>query len=252
MTRLGPFFSDPFWFFRSWLLWSAVWSNPPASPSWCLKNRASLLFAFSSKMQGAVWFEFGGIFLHWYLKVSDFVSVLWFSWFVVVWSTYILMEKIDFPVYLYRGVRIWVLFIKKNDLILAYSLKRKSLFELWKFSQLEWNHLCNCAAPVYLTLEFELSLTFSKGKQKWALLFAYVSLYMLVLTVHRSVFKLDELGKEIAEIAIPAALALAADPVASLIDTAFIGHIGLWQYYLFTYFCFMGLWLFTIETKHLG
>ncbi|XP_078164282.1 MATE efflux family protein [Carex rostrata] len=42
----------------------------------------------------------------------------------------------------------------------------------------------------------------------------------------RSVFKLDELGKEIAEIAIPAALALAADPVASLIDTAFIGHIG--------------------------
>lgn len=50
---------------------------------------------------------------------------------------------------------------------------------------------------------------------------------MLVLTVHRSVFKLDELGKEIAEIAIPAALALAADPVASLIDTAFIGHIGL-------------------------
>ncbi|KAG5252856.1 protein DETOXIFICATION [Salix suchowensis] len=42
----------------------------------------------------------------------------------------------------------------------------------------------------------------------------------------RSVFKKDELGLEIAQIAIPAALALAADPIASLIDTAFIGHIG--------------------------
>lgn len=42
----------------------------------------------------------------------------------------------------------------------------------------------------------------------------------------RSVFKWDVLGKEILEIAVPAALAVAADPVASLIDTAFIGHIG--------------------------
>lgn len=40
------------------------------------------------------------------------------------------------------------------------------------------------------------------------------------------VFKKDELGVEIAQIAIPAALALTADPIASLIDTAFIGHIG--------------------------
>ncbi|XP_042385127.1 protein DETOXIFICATION 42-like [Zingiber officinale] len=40
------------------------------------------------------------------------------------------------------------------------------------------------------------------------------------------VFKLDELGVEIMSIALPAALALMADPVASLIDTAFIGHIG--------------------------
>lgn len=38
---------------------------------------------------------------------------------------------------------------------------------------------------------------------------------------------MDELGSEILRIAFPAALALAADPVASLIDTAFIGHIGL-------------------------
>ncbi|KAL4027419.1 hypothetical protein IC575_010584 [Cucumis melo] len=42
----------------------------------------------------------------------------------------------------------------------------------------------------------------------------------------RHVFKLDELGREIARIALPAALALAADPVASLVDTAFIGQIG--------------------------
>ncbi|XP_011080338.1 protein DETOXIFICATION 42 [Sesamum indicum] len=42
----------------------------------------------------------------------------------------------------------------------------------------------------------------------------------------RSVFKLDELGLEIARIALPAALALTADPVASLVDTAFIGQIG--------------------------
>ncbi|KAG9449440.1 hypothetical protein H6P81_009405 [Aristolochia fimbriata] len=42
----------------------------------------------------------------------------------------------------------------------------------------------------------------------------------------RLVCKLDELGLEIARIAFPAALALAADPIASLIDTAFIGRIG--------------------------
>ncbi|KAM1363725.1 hypothetical protein ACFX15_028071 [Malus domestica] len=42
----------------------------------------------------------------------------------------------------------------------------------------------------------------------------------------RRVFKWDTLGKEILQIAFPAALAVAADPVASLIDTAFIGHIG--------------------------
>ncbi|XP_075633248.1 protein DETOXIFICATION 42 [Castanea sativa] len=42
----------------------------------------------------------------------------------------------------------------------------------------------------------------------------------------RQIFKLDELGSEIAQIAVPAALAMAADPIASLIDTAFIGQIG--------------------------
>ncbi|XP_042005593.1 protein DETOXIFICATION 43-like isoform X2 [Salvia splendens] len=42
----------------------------------------------------------------------------------------------------------------------------------------------------------------------------------------RNVFKRDELGLEIMRMALPAALALAADPIASLIDTAFIGHLG--------------------------
>ncbi|KAH9301912.1 hypothetical protein KI387_013495, partial [Taxus chinensis] len=41
-----------------------------------------------------------------------------------------------------------------------------------------------------------------------------------------SVLKPDKLGREIAQIAFPAALALTADPLASLIDTAFIGRIG--------------------------
>ncbi|KAL6957542.1 Protein DETOXIFICATION 43 [Sarracenia purpurea var. burkii] len=42
----------------------------------------------------------------------------------------------------------------------------------------------------------------------------------------RNVFKLDPLGLEILQIAFPAALALAADPIASLIDTVFIGRLG--------------------------
>ncbi|MBA0551285.1 hypothetical protein Golob_022178, partial [Gossypium lobatum] len=40
------------------------------------------------------------------------------------------------------------------------------------------------------------------------------------------VLKRDELGSEIVNIAVPATLALLADPIASLIDTAFIGRIG--------------------------
>ncbi|XP_065847843.1 protein DETOXIFICATION 42-like [Euphorbia lathyris] len=50
--------------------------------------------------------------------------------------------------------------------------------------------------------------------------------FFLLFKDIRNVIKKDELGIEIAQIAVPAALALAADPIASLIDTAFIGHIG--------------------------
>ncbi|KAK4254899.1 hypothetical protein QN277_007975 [Acacia crassicarpa] len=42
----------------------------------------------------------------------------------------------------------------------------------------------------------------------------------------RLVFKSDNLGREILSIALPAAMALTADPIASLVDTAFIGQIG--------------------------
>lgn len=38
---------------------------------------------------------------------------------------------------------------------------------------------------------------------------------------------MDKLGLEIAQIALPAALALTADPIASLVDMAFIGQIGI-------------------------
>lgn len=52
----------------------------------------------------------------------------------------------------------------------------------------------------------------------------------------RSIFKLDILGWEILGIAFPAALAVAADPIASLIDTAFIGHIGMFHVKYSIYF----------------
>lgn len=60
----------------------------------------------------------------------------------------------------------------------------------------------------------------SPCEKKWSL-----PLFVFFKDV-RLVFKLDELGLEILRIALPAALALAADPIASLIDTAFIGRLG--------------------------
>jgi Na+-driven multidrug efflux pump len=39
-------------------------------------------------------------------------------------------------------------------------------------------------------------------------------------------FSLDEVGMDILGIALPAVLALAADPITALVDTAFVGHIG--------------------------
>ncbi|KAG8089300.1 hypothetical protein GUJ93_ZPchr0011g28538 [Zizania palustris] len=39
-------------------------------------------------------------------------------------------------------------------------------------------------------------------------------------------FMLDEISMDILSIALPAVLALAADPITALIDTAFVGHVG--------------------------
>ncbi|XP_072992803.1 protein DETOXIFICATION 42 [Typha latifolia] len=50
-------------------------------------------------------------------------------------------------------------------------------------------------------------------------------LHIFIMNI-RHVFKLDDLGSETLRIAFPAALALAADPLASLVDTAFIGRLG--------------------------
>ncbi|XP_031111117.1 protein DETOXIFICATION 43-like [Ipomoea triloba] len=50
--------------------------------------------------------------------------------------------------------------------------------------------------------------------------------FLITFNDVRHVFRLDDLGMEILRIAVPATLALAADPIASLIDTAFIGHLG--------------------------
>ncbi|TVU36036.1 hypothetical protein EJB05_17946, partial [Eragrostis curvula] len=50
-------------------------------------------------------------------------------------------------------------------------------------------------------------------------------LHLFVMDI-KKVFKMDELGAEVLGIAVPASLALTADPLASLIDTAFIGRLG--------------------------
>lgn len=46
----------------------------------------------------------------------------------------------------------------------------------------------------------------------------------------RLVFKSDDLGRDILSIALPAALALTTDPIASLVDTTFIGQIGIFSH----------------------
>lgn len=64
----------------------------------------------------------------------------------------------------------------------------------------------------------------------------------------------DELGMEIAQIALPAAMALAADPIASLVDTAFIGHIGLQLASLFVFpflsFLSFGYFIFCVNLNY--
>ena len=53
--------------------------------------------------------------------------------------------------------------------------------------------------------------------------------------------KLDAVSRELLGIAFPSALAVAADPIASLIDTAFIGHLGISIFiYIIQLFMVMG------------
>lgn len=55
---------------------------------------------------------------------------------------------------------------------------------------------------------------------------AQKSLFHAPFSRFRDEFKLGGLGMEIISIAMPAALALLADPIASLVDSAFVGHLG--------------------------
>ena len=48
----------------------------------------------------------------------------------------------------------------------------------------------------------------------------------LLAVASRTAWSPDTLGLEMASIAVPALLGLAADPVASLVDTLFVAHIG--------------------------
>ncbi|KAL0675863.1 hypothetical protein Bca4012_003844 [Brassica carinata] len=50
--------------------------------------------------------------------------------------------------------------------------------------------------------------------------------FLVIFKELTRVFSKDAIGREILGIAFPAALALAADPIASLIDTAYIGRLG--------------------------
>ncbi|CAN8260063.1 unnamed protein product [Cochlearia groenlandica] len=50
--------------------------------------------------------------------------------------------------------------------------------------------------------------------------------FLVIFNDLTHVFSMDAIGREILSMAFPAALALASDPIASLIDTAFIGRLG--------------------------
>ncbi|KAF2544226.1 hypothetical protein F2Q68_00033069 [Brassica cretica] len=50
--------------------------------------------------------------------------------------------------------------------------------------------------------------------------------FLVIFKDLKHVFSMDAIGREILSMAFPAALAFAADPIASLIDTAYIGRLG--------------------------
>lgn len=100
-----------------------------------------------------------------------------------------------------------------------------SLNDVWRwlhqrnsfwFSKKPSLHLLKWFQVIIFSVKFLFSFMWSRINLKFDFLWCI-----------RSVFKFDELGLEIARIALPAALALTADPIASLVDTAFIGQIGI-------------------------
>ena len=73
-------------------------------------------------------------------------------------------------------------------------------------------------------LRSDLPFLFSKFFQYLTVL---LILYIYIFCGSEGIFRFDGLVPEIMSIALPAALSLAADPIASLVDTAFVGHIGI-------------------------
>ncbi|KAM1038303.1 hypothetical protein ACFX13_033739 [Malus domestica] len=64
------------------------------------------------------------------------------------------------------------------------------------------------------------------GKNPPPRLSSFDSLFIRLRRLRAERFKLDGIFVDILSIALPAALALAADPITSLVDTAFVGHLG--------------------------
>ncbi|CAN6715485.1 unnamed protein product [Malus baccata var. baccata] len=64
------------------------------------------------------------------------------------------------------------------------------------------------------------------GQNPPSRLSSFDSLFVRLRHLRDERFKLDGIFVDILSIALPAALALAADPITSLVDTAFVGHLG--------------------------
>ncbi|EEF35701.1 DNA-damage-inducible protein f, putative [Ricinus communis] len=76
------------------------------------------------------------------------------------------------------------------------------------------------------SLETELKPSVSREQEPTPSTSSLLHSFSRFVSRLRDGFRVDEIGIEILSIALPAALALAADPIASLVDTAFIGHTG--------------------------
>ena len=117
-------------------------------------------------------------------------------------------EKLfEYHILNYTCIKVWLLQLSKKNI--SKSVLRSATDGFWRFANLLF----------FINFPSEICI----GCKVW--FWNYMS---------RHVFKMDELGSEIAQIALPAALALTADPIASLVDTAFIGQIG-------NFLCFLSL-----------